>query len=242
MQSKGRRFRPTPWPTAAMLVVMAVTLALGNWQRERANFKSEIAGRLAHALSEPPIAASDVVADPRAAEFRLAAFDGRFLPGRQLFLDNRVLAGRVGFHVLGVFESPGIGSILVNRGWVEQVRGRRDPAAAPPPVNQVRLVGRVTLPVEGYFGAARDPSVSSLWLHIDLGKMGDALAVPLALFVVEQTEPTGPEDRLERAWAAPDFGVDRHRGYMVQWWSLSALAGVLWLALNWRAAEEPGNG
>jgi len=37
-----------------------------------------------------------------------------------------------------------------------------------------------------------------------------------------------------RDWPAPDFGVEKHRIYMFQWYAFAALALVLWLALNLR--------
>jgi cytochrome oxidase assembly protein ShyY1 len=58
---------------------------------------------------------------------------------------------------------------------------------------------------------------------------------PLLPFIVEQTEDTG--DGLVRDWPDPDFGVEQHRSYMVQWYSLAALAVALWLGLNWRSGK-----
>jgi cytochrome oxidase assembly protein ShyY1 len=43
-----------------------------------------------------------------------------------------------------------------------------------------------------------------------------------------------------RDWPAPDFGIDQHKSYMVQWYSLAALGVVLWLALNWRTDKGDG--
>jgi cytochrome oxidase assembly protein ShyY1 len=38
-----------------------------------------------------------------------------------------------------------------------------------------------------------------------------------------------PDDGLVRAWPAPDFGIDTHRIYMVQWYAFALLATLLWL-------------
>ena len=50
--------------------------------------------------------------------------------------------------------------------------------------------------------------------------------------VVEATAPPVPDDGLMRAWPAPDFGVDTHRIYMVQWYAFALLVAILWLWFN----------
>ena len=57
-------------------------------------------------------------------------------------------------------------------------------------------------------------------------------------FVVEQTDPVIPPDGLLREWPRPDLGVASHLSYMLQWYSLAALAATLWLVLNWRRRLE----
>jgi cytochrome oxidase assembly protein ShyY1 len=47
-----------------------------------------------------------------------------------------------------------------------------------------------------------------------------------------------PADDLLREWPQPEFGIESHISYMVQWYSLAALAFVLWLVLNWRRRLE----
>ena len=46
--------------------------------------------------------------------------------------------------------------------------------------------------------------------------------------MIEATLPTGGDDWLARDWPAPDFGIERHRIYMVQWYAFAALALGLW--------------
>jgi len=47
--------------------------------------------------------------------------------------------------------------------------------------------------------------------------------------VVEATAPTGGGDTLVREWPAPDFGIEKHWIYMLQWYSFAVLAIALWL-------------
>lgn len=59
-----------------------------------------------------------------------------------------------------------------------------------------------------------------------VGAQAAAPAAPcLARWVVQQTSSAA--DGLVRDWPAPSAGVDRHRGYAVQWYALAALAAGL---------------
>ncbi len=69
--------------------------------------------------------------------------------------------------------------------------------------------------------------------NLDIARIAQASGLPLLPFIIEQTNDTA--DGLAREWPAPDFGIEQHLSYMVQWYSLAALGIVLWLALNWRA-------
>ena len=47
----------------------------------------------------------------------------------------------------------------------------------------------------------------------------------------------GPDDGLVREWPRPDVGTDKHRIYMMQWYSFAALALGLWV---WFTFRRPG--
>ena len=62
-----------------------------------------------------------------------------------------------------------------------------------------------------------------------------ASGLPLLPYIVEQTGEA--RDGLIRDWPPPDFGIDQHLSYMVQWYSFGLLGCVLWVGLNWRGRE-----
>ena len=51
-----------------------------------------------------------------------------------------------------------------------------------------------------------------------------------------------PDDGLLRDWPAPDFGIETHRIYMVQWYAFALLAAGLWLWFHRPRAAGDGNG
>jgi len=58
--------------------------------------------------------------------------------------------------------------------------------------------------------------------------------------MIEATEPPSApasDDGLVRDWPAPDFGIEKHQIYMVQWYAFAVLAIVLWIVLNLRRTK-----
>jgi cytochrome oxidase assembly protein ShyY1 len=80
-----------------------------------------------------------------------------------------------------------------------------------------------------------EPSASPLgiWQNLDFEAYERASGHKVARFVVQQTSDTG--DGLRRVWLRPDAGVDKHRGYAFQWYSLAALIGGLTLYFGGKA-------
>ena len=60
--------------------------------------------------------------------------------------------------------------------------------------------------------------------------------------VVEAAAGSAPDDGLVRDWPTPDFGIETHRIYMVQWYAFALLAVVLWVAFNRPRSTRAGNG
>jgi surfeit locus 1 family protein len=108
----------------------------------------------------------------------------------------------------------------------------------PTPAGPVVVDGRINLPPARYLELAADSDTGPIRQNLDIARVAAASGLPLLPFIVEQTRDTG--DGLVRDWPAPDFGIEQHKSYMVQWYSLAALGVALWLALNWRAVEDDG--
>jgi cytochrome oxidase assembly protein ShyY1 len=73
-----------------------------------------------------------------------------------------------------------------------------------------------------------------LWQNLDPKRFAEATKVPVLPIVIEQTAPLDSRDDLVRAWPAPDVGHEKHRIYMLQWYSFAALTAFLWLFFTFR--------
>ena len=87
-------------PTVAMVAAVAVCIAAGNWQRGRMSQKEALGERLAAAAVAPLVPLPADVGDWSTWRFRRVELAGRYDAPRQIMIDNKVHAGRAGYHVV----------------------------------------------------------------------------------------------------------------------------------------------
>ena len=232
----ARRFRPTLWPTLGLVALVAVTISLGNWQRHRAEEKQALRAQYDLAAGEPPVQLAAMAGDAAAMRFRRVRATGDFDARAQVLIDNKVHAGQPGYHVVAPLRLAGGGYVLVDRGWVGAGARRSELPLVPPPTGTVTVDGRLNAPPARYLELSGDRVTGPVWQNLDIARIAAASGLPLPPYVLEQTSES--HDGLVRDWPAPDFGIEQHRSYMVQWYSLGMLGCVLWLGLNWRARND----
>jgi len=228
-----RRFRPGLWPTLALVVLVALTVSLGNWQRHRAAEKDALRAQFEKASREPtaPLDEGASIADLR---FRSVRVEGVFDAVHQVLVDNKIRGGRAGYDVVAPFKLASGRYLLVDRGWIAATPRHTDLPAVPPPHGNAVITGRINSPPAHYLELAADSVAGPLRQNLDIARLAQSTGLPLLPYIVEQTDGSATSDGLLREWPAPDFGSDQHRSYMLQWYSMAALGCVLWLALNWR--------
>jgi surfeit locus 1 family protein len=243
------RFRFRTIPFLAMLVLVVLGIALGNWQTRRALEKAALQHKLAQRTAAPPLVLGAALQDPAAIEYRRVIVTGRFAPNWPVFLDNRPLEGRSGFVLLMPFTIAGSHrQVLVARGWLA-----RDPAgyAHMPkfdtPAGLVTIEGVAVLHPARVMQLGTPPALKPGAIVQNLEVDGFARATGLSLqpFLLEQTGPNqaGPNqanDPLVRKWPAPGIDVDRHKGYAFQWYALAAMAFGFFVITGYRRGSKSG--
>ena len=239
-----RRLLRSPWvPAAAALAAIVIFVGAGNWQGRRMHEKERLRAQYdAAARAAPaPLPGLAGVAEWDAWRYRPVRLEGTFDAARGIFIDNRVHGGRAGYHVVTPFALADGRVVLVNRGWVAQGPTRAELPSVPSPEGRVVVAGRVNIPAVGYLELARHEPVGRLWQNLDPARFAAASGIPVLPIVVEETAPDSGAAGLVRAWPAPDFGVDKHRGYRLQWYALAALtAALLVFFLLRRRRAAPG--
>jgi surfeit locus 1 family protein len=215
-------------PTLAAIVVVALCVTAGLWQRDRMQQKLALRAALEAAVAQAPVPLP-ATTDWSAWRFRPVTVSGAFDEAHQILLDNRVRGGRVGYDVVTPFLLADGRIVLVDRGWIAAGVDRGQLPQVPPPAGNVTVSGRLNLPPGAYLELARDTTAGPRWQNLDMKRMEAMLGRPVLPIVVEQTAPLRAGDDLLRTRPAPDFGVDTHRMYMVQWFIFATMAAGLWV-------------
>jgi cytochrome oxidase assembly protein ShyY1 len=234
------RFRFRTIPFLATLVLVALGIALGNWQVRRAAEKTALQARLTQRSAMPPVALDGKPVDPAAIEYRHVIVTGEFVPNWPLFLDNRPLEGRTGFVLLMPFKIADSDEIvLAARGWLP-----RDPAVHDRVPHVTTPPGRTT--IEGLavlhparvmeLGKAPPLKPGAIVQNFDSAGFAQASGMRTLPVLVEQTSPDGTE--LIRKWPAPAVDVDRHKGYAFQWYALAAMAFLFFVITGFRSGTK----
>ena len=240
----------------ATLVLVALGIALGNWQVRRAAEKAAIAQRL-HERGEAPrvilgggggVQEHERVgtgAHPTKTgdlEYRRVRVTGEFVAGWPVFLDNRPHGGRAGFYLAMPFKIAGSERhVLVLRGWLarDPREYTRLPDVATPP-------GRVTIEGVAVASAGRVMQLGTpgalqpgaIVQNLDVADMARATGLRLEPYLVQQTGPRAPGEVLVRDWPAPASGIDKHRGYAFQWYGLAAMAALFFVITGFRSGRK----
>lgn len=206
--SAGYSFRPRLWAFALAAAACAAGIALGNWQLRRAEEK--------RALARPVV------------------LEGEFLAQHTVFLDNKTRHGRHGFEVVTPLRLRGSDAhVLVNRGWLEGGKTRDVVPEVATPAGNVRIEGLAferlprLLKLEEASGKVRQT--------IDIESYAVETGLRLEPRIIEQHSAL--PDGLARDWPPREAGAQKSEAYAMQWYSLAALAVVLFLVLSFKKGE-----
>ena len=216
----------------AALVAIVLFVSAGEWQRGRMAQKAAMRAQFDAATATAPGALPLDVSDGADLRYRPVAVTGTFDAAHQILIDNKVQDGRAGYHVVTPLELADGRVVLVDRGWVATGASRAQPPVALPPSGRVTLAGRINLPTTNYVELARDVPAGAVWQNLDPVRFTQATRLVVLPILIEQTAPLGAADTLVRVWPEPDFGIERHRIYMMQWYLFAATALGLWLYFN----------
>jgi cytochrome oxidase assembly protein ShyY1 len=229
-------------PALLIVVVMAVTIRLGFWQRDRAHQKEALQAQIARYESAPPLTVGAATLPLKDVEFHRVRATGTFMPDLAVYLDNRLYQDQPGFYVVMPMKLAGGGYVLVNRGWLPRNFAERT-AIAPydTPRGTVTVEGIARADTTRAFELGAGGSAAHQKIRQNLGVASYAAETGLALqpFVIEQTGfVPAAKDGLVRDWPAPTTDVERNYGYMLQWWGMAAAALAFGLYAARRAATK----
>lgn len=235
------QFTPGLIPTVATLVVFPVLISLGLWQLDRAEQKRTAYQEFLGHQQETRIHMNKMptmINNTKQMLWRHVDLEGRFIIGNDIFLDNQVMNGRVGYLVFTPFVLEEINRmVLVNRGWVEGSGDRNRVPVIKTPASTITISAIVTdVPVTGIeLGNSSMESMENNSYRvqkIDIKEIGQLIKNDLLPYVVRLEPDSGYG--FERKWQPPGSGEDKHLGYAFQWFALAATLVIIYIVVNTR--------
>ena len=215
------------WPLSILcLCLFPLLFGLGNWQLQRAQEKQQILDKVDARLSSQPVNISALDTPQIYTPVRLLGF----YTDEYFYLDNRTRNGRVGYEILQVFEtgsrSTGKARWLINRGWVPAGRDRTQlPEVAYPLA--AKVITGFLYPSRGADSGANHSAAP----HARIQQLDAAVSASLRLAHPQWhiRLSADSDTALLTDWQLISTKPQKHRGYAVQWFSMTAALFLLWL-------------
>ncbi|MFP5390360.1 MAG: SURF1 family protein [Gammaproteobacteria bacterium] len=236
------RFRFRAVPFLATVVLVALGIALGQWQDRRAAGKLAIQAQQEQQARSEPLHIGALPVEAAAVELRPVSVTGEFLAGYPVFLDNRPIDGKTGFYLLMPLRINGSNEhVLVARGWLPRNTAEHD--KLPPfttPAGQVTVTGIATSHIGHVMQLGEPPAIAprAILQNLEVSAFAKASGLELQPFFLQQTRPATPDDAMERRWPAPSMGADKHKAYAFQWYALAVMAVLFFLITGFKRAKN----
>lgn len=229
------KFRASLWPSLAAVAALALLVALGNWQMNRAVEKRQIQARFEAMSRQPAIAAPSVRIELRDLLFRKVEASGEFVPEHMIYLDNKIHRGRVGYHVVMPLKiGNGPMHVLVNRGWAPAGPDRGVLPVVATPKGPVRIEGIAMAPPRNILELSSQTVQGKVWENLVLDRYARRVPFPIQPIVIEQSDAA--PDPLVREWEPPDAGAGKHQARALTWYALAFAVAVIYVVVNVRTA------
>jgi len=223
-------------PAIAAVLVAALCTGLGIWQLGRGQEKRALQARYEELARDAPIEVPAAAVRAHDVELRRVTAHGTFDPRYAVLVDNRVMHGTPGYYVVMPLALGGDRYVLVNRGWIAGMPDRSRLPEVRTPTTPVEVKGVAVVPAKRVFELSEQVMEGKVWQNLTLERYRSAYPIAIQPFVVRQDNAL--DDGLVREWEAPDFGIERHYGYAVQWFLLAATALAFYVVTHVKRTRD----
>lgn len=229
LAERGPRSAAGAIVSAVLVAIAAAALVgLGVWQVRRLHWKEDLIARIAAARTAQPVPIDRLLASRQDVAFRRAILECGDLERRPYLKLFSVLDGHAGFRVIVScpLEGGAYGSVLVDRGFVDEDRGEQFAALVGRP-DVGPETGVLRLPDPKTFVTPPNDPGAGLWYARDTQAMSARLggARPLPYFFMLDGPASAPGGPVLAP--LPVNLPNNHLQYAVTWFGLAAaLVGV----------------
>jgi surfeit locus 1 family protein len=214
-----------------------IMISLGNWQLSRADQKQAILHQVQQRLAIAPVSLASTLPELGLPQLSTTGFpqltfkqvfaDGQYAAHKSVFIDNKVVASKVGYKLLTPFKiADSDWWILVDRGWLSVGESRAELPQFSTQSATVRLHGRLNKPAaQPPLWSDRYPvSQGAVWQYLPISDYAQQMKLNLLPLVLElaPTQSSEIDQNLIRQWSAiDDQWVAKHQGYAFQWFAMA---------------------
>ncbi|MEO5982829.1 MAG: SURF1 family protein [Pedococcus sp.] len=227
---------------AAALGLAVAAYFLGQWQWHRYEAKAARADRINAHYEARPQPLTDVLGQapmPLSEEWTRVTATGRYAADQTLLVRNRPYESTYGYEVLVPFVTQGGGTVLVDRGWVQNAKTAQVlPTFPAAPTDDVTVTGWLRRSEPSLGRSLPAGQVAS----INLPEVGRQVDEPLlGAYVVLEVErlADGTAPPRPTALEAPDTGLGPHQAYAFQWW-MAMVGGFVLVGFGIRREYREG--
>jgi surfeit locus 1 family protein len=231
-------FHPGVVATVCTLLALTLLLALGTWQVQRLQWKTDILARAHARFDGPAIPLQQAVVDPAASDFAPVAVQGRYRHDLAFAMGTYGVGGLVGARLVTPLETGDGRLLLVERGWLPQDRLPPNAPADLGTGGEVSLIGHArdrSGEQAGPFTPDNQPD-RRRWFWYDLPALEAALGAPVLPLVLTLDEPdaTGALQPMPLQIDLPN----NHLGYAITWYGLAVALLAVYFAFGLRRSGD----
>ncbi len=213
--------------TLFTLALLAGMIAAGFWQLQRADEKRGLVAQLIQAQNQAVVNIENIEKIDDRLAYRQVIAVGEFVADRKILIDNRMWAGKFGYHAVQPFVLDNTRKmILVNRGWIAGDPARRSFPDIDTPSGKQILRGHIYVPPgQAYILGEQIIEHWPVVLQaLDFVLIESALKGELFPYSIRLEKDTVAAQQVD--WKAVNQQPTKHTAYAVQWFCMT-LALVL---------------
>lgn len=219
------------WMTITVLIGITLLICLGIWQLSRAKYKLRLQQEWeARALAAPfstQEALLHALKTGKAVRYQRVQFATHFMKEKNLLLDNQVLSGKIGYHVLTPVVLDADHALLVNRGWISLGKSRNSLPVLPtlpPTETKIMIEGYLDFSYANPFIGTPTDTMSIQWplriqqIHFPfLSQLLGKTLFPMLIVLNENAPYALAIPKKQTPYLSPQ----RHYAYAFQWFALA---------------------
>lgn len=185
-------------------------------------------------LALPAVTLVELPMAEDALRYRRVILRGAFDGAHCFLLDNQVHQGRVGYEIICPFQDElSAQRVLVSRGFVIAPMLRSELPKIPDTPAMLALTAQIYVPTGDVFQLA-DPQTNSGWPKVVASASVNYLQSLLGVDVYPYVLRLEPDSSalLEAHWQVVNLSPEKHIGYAVQWFAMSATLVLIALVAN----------